>query len=425
MKIVVESGTHLLNHGDNAMLVAAMQHVHRLWPDAHVQVVTAAPGRLATLLPNAEPLTNDDRWIWERHLLTWLRRRYAWIPSRQWLQGLERRVQLHVPMAARLLIHGPTSTEMAARAIAFGEAIAQTDLVLGSGGGGITDAFPVYASTFLSMIHDAQQTGAITACMGQGIGPLEQTRRAVLARRVLPRVDLIGVREGLRSPEILRSWGVPADRILVTGDDAIGLAYNARQPEFGNGIGVNLRAADYSGVGKREAELVREALSQLPAPLNGQLIPVPIERGTDEEALRPVMSLTDRPDDVGADLVTLPDLLRQITRCRVVVTGSYHAAVFALAQGIPAVGLARTPYYQYKFHGLAFQFGSGCEVVEFADAHFCERLQASIIHLWSAAESLRPALLEAARTQMAAVTHAYDQVDHIVQHGKARTHASA
>jgi polysaccharide pyruvyl transferase WcaK-like protein len=275
------------------------------------------------------------------------------------------------------------------------------------------------------MIHDAQQTGAITACMGQGIGPLEQTRRAVLARRVLPRVDLIGVREGLRSPEILRSWGVPADRILVTGDDAIGLAYNARQPEFGNGIGVNLRAADYSGVGKREAELVREALSQLPAPLNGQLIPVPIERGTDEEALRPVMSLTDRPDDVGADLVTLPDLLRQITRCRVVVTGSYHAAVFALAQGIPAVGLARTPYYQYKFHGLAFQFGSGCEVVEFADAHFCERLQASIIHLWSAAESLRPALLEAARTQMAAVTHAYDQVDHIVQHGKARTHASA
>jgi colanic acid/amylovoran biosynthesis protein len=270
------------------------------------------------------------------------------------------------------------------------------------------------------MIQTAHRLGAVTACMGQGIGPLEDRRLVAFARRVLPRVELIAVREGRYSPDILRGWGVPAERILVTGDDAIELAYDARQSALGNGIGVNLRAADYSGVGVREAALVREVLGRSPMQLSGQLVPLPIERGTDEQAIRPIMSLTDRPDDVGADLVALPQLMRQIARCRVVVTGSYHAAVFALAQGIPAIGLARTPYYQYKFNGLAFQFGGGCDVVGFADPRFSERLESSILRLWTTAESLRPELLAASRCQVAAATRAYDQLGSVV-HGDATT----
>ncbi len=425
MRIVVESGTHLLNHGDNAMLVVAMRHIRRLWPHARVQVVTEAPGRLAALLPDVEPLTTGDRGAWERHVLTWIRRRYPWTPSGRSLQAFERTMQSRVVPVARLLTYGPTSNEMATRALAFGEAIAEADLVLGSGGGGITDAFPGYAYSFLSMLQTAHRLGAITVCMGQGIGPLEDAKLGAFARRVLTDVDLIAVREGLYSPNILRGWGVPAERIFVTGDDAIELAFDARQRELGSGIGVNLRAADYSGVGAREAALVREVLGRSTMRLSGQLIPLPIEHGTDEDAIRPIMSLTDRPDDIGADLVALPDILRQIARCRVVITGSYHAAVFALAQGIPAVGLARTPYYQYKFRGLAFQFGSGCEVVEFDDPRFCERLEASITRLWTAAESLRPMLLEASRGQVAAATRAYDEVGSIVHEAHAAKSVSA
>ena len=33
------------------------------------------------------------------------------------------------------------------------------------------------------------------------------------------------------------------------------------------------------------------------------------------------------------------------------VTGSYHAGVFALAQGIPVVGLLQSAYYEQKFIG--------------------------------------------------------------------------
>ena len=38
-------------------------------------------------------------------------------------------------------------------------------------------------------------------------------------------------------------------------------------------------------------------------------------------------------------------VVRMAGRCRTVFTGSYHAAVFALAQGTPVVAIAASPYY--------------------------------------------------------------------------------
>ncbi len=37
---------------------------------------------------------------------------------------------------------------------------------------------------------------------------------------------------------------------MTTGDDAIEIAYRLRRDSFGEGLGVNLRIADYSGVDK-------------------------------------------------------------------------------------------------------------------------------------------------------------------------------
>jgi polysaccharide pyruvyl transferase WcaK-like protein len=53
-----------------------------------------------------------------------------------------------------------------------------------------------------------------------------------------------------------------------------------------------------------------------------------------------------------------------VSRCRVVVTGSYHAGVFALAQGIPVVATAASRYYHDKFSGLADLFGGGGDIVD-------------------------------------------------------------
>ena len=61
-----------------------------------------------------------------------------------------------------------------------------------------------------------------------------------------------------------------------------------------------------------------------------------------------------------------------------VVTGSYHAAVFALAQGIPAIGLTSSSYYDAKFYGLRDQFGGLFDVVPLSGGDLAARLGAAI-----------------------------------------------
>ena len=62
------------------------------------------------------------------------------------------------------------------------------------------------------------------------------------------------------------------------------------------------------------------------------------------------------------------EVMREISKCRLVITGSYHAGVFALAMGIPVIALIASEYYVDKFYGLQMQFGNGLEMVDLSRA---------------------------------------------------------
>jgi colanic acid/amylovoran biosynthesis protein len=116
--------------------------------------------------------------------------------------------------------------------------------------------------------------------------------------------------------------------------------------------------------------------------------------------------------------------MRQLQRCRIVVTGAYHAAVFALAQGIPAVCLARSPFFVDKFLGLADQFGAGCEVLLLDDADLPKRLASAMERAWASAEQIRPVLLEAAARQIEISRAAYRKFHDLVPQLSPATRAS-
>ena len=61
---VDNSGYHLLNMGDVAMLQAALTRLRRLWPQADVHIITIAPERLARYCPQAQPLSTSGRLPW-------------------------------------------------------------------------------------------------------------------------------------------------------------------------------------------------------------------------------------------------------------------------------------------------------------------------------------------------------------------------
>jgi len=268
--------------------------------------------------------------------------------------------------------------------------------------------------------------GAATAMFGHGLGPLSDREIRQAAGRVLPRLDTFALREGRAGPDLARELGVPDARVVITGDDAIELAHAARPATPGSAIGVNLRVARSAGVDESYIALVGQRVREFAADLGAPLLGIPIGRGrasNDNATIARLLADHAGEVDDGSGLDTTDKVIGQVRRCRIVVTGAYHAAVFALAQGIPTVCLARSAYFSDKMQGLAFQFPVGCTVVDLGAPDLAVRLETALRHAWQSAEGVRAGLLGSAERQIAASRAAYAQFADVVRARAARTGA--
>jgi polysaccharide pyruvyl transferase WcaK-like protein len=387
LRVLIDPGSHhLLNLGDVSMLHMCVARLAEMHPDARVQVLTTDPRRLALHCPGVEPLDAAGRYRWTES---------ATRPSRS--RRLAR---------ARLALNGRRLARAEPAAGDFVEALLNADLLLMSGRGGLTDAFPEETDAVLTELEAAASIGLPIAMVGQGVGPLEDATLRARAREVLPGVALLAVREGRSAPALLEALGVPAERVVVTGDDAIEPAHERRAGAAQDGpvLGINVRVAGYSGLSQADAGKI-VTLAQAAADRHGAGIQaVRISSHPDEDdgstiaaALGNGLPAPERPTE--PDTVSAP--IDAAGRCRVVVAGSYHAALFALAQGIPAVGIARTPYYLDKLLGLREQFGNGCRVVALTEPASLDAISAQIDELWELAPTMRDDLLAAAERQIA------------------------
>jgi colanic acid/amylovoran biosynthesis protein len=413
MHILIDSGSyHALNVGDVAMLQAAVLRLSHLLPNASIAAVTNAPATLAVHCPGVEavPLAGRVAFLTDR----FAGRADEVLPAawRARLERLEDGFRRQSPSGLSWFI-------AAKRAIAlrhdwsaphdYVDAIRRADLVVASGAGVFTDAFLENAQGVLTTLELARQFGVPTALMGQGLGPVaNQTLRAKMAA-VLPRVDLIALRERSESLRLLETLGVSPEKVVVTGDDAIEMANRHTPDALGAAIGVNLRIAGYAGTSGRAIEVIRPAVQEARRQLGAALVAIPIAHHPDCHdgvAIRQVLS-DHASEEPLVELNTPVDAIVQTSRCRVVVTGSYHAAVFALAQGIPVVALAATQYYRDKFAGLAELFPHGCTIVALDRADAQAALKSAIVDAWNDAPVLRDSLLQAAARQIAQGRDAY------------------
>jgi colanic acid/amylovoran biosynthesis protein len=279
----------------------------------------------------------------------------------------------------------------------FIRAFSAADIVAATGGGYLTDEFPYMVEWTAWLLLAAQRMGKRTALFGQGVGPLQNRQLRLLLAQAVRNVEVVGLREGVFSPALMNELGLDRRKCIVTGDDALELPYVASRAGIGTKLGVNLRRALYSGISSAVEGRVSKVLSQLLAEL--QTLPVVIPIGQIENDAEVGAKLVGHSSLVSPK-IEVSDAIRLASECRVVITGSYHAAVFALGQGIPAVCLVGSDYYRNKFHGLAGQFSSGCLVVETNSEDFEKTAADSVISLWQTAEALRPRLLEAAKEQV-------------------------
>jgi colanic acid/amylovoran biosynthesis protein len=416
-QILVEPNAHhLLNVGDVAMLEVAVERLSALWPQASIQVITENPTRLHRFCPVARPVDAAGRRLWfEDHFLTYTFHRLAPAPLSERARELERLVRRRWPGAAERIIRARAALRRddVAPLGEFLAAVSGADVVVSTGAGALTDAFAPLALSILDLLAMAKRNGAVTALLGHGLGPIDDRALLRRAREVVPSIDLITLREGRAGLPLLESLGVAPARVFVTGDDAVELAHRrARDGAPGQGLGVNLRVARYSGVDPATVAAVGEVVRAAASRHDADPVPIPISWHPGELDAAVIERLVGASSDVAEAAGV--DVVDRVRGCRVVVTGSYHAAVFALAQGVPAVALTSSGYYDAKFLGLEDQFEDGLEIVRLDDSELAPRLSAAIDRAWKSAEEARPRLLRLAERQVEQGQAAYRRLHEIV-----------
>jgi polysaccharide pyruvyl transferase WcaK-like protein len=429
VRILVDNGEYRMsNRGDLAMLDVTIKRLSELWPGAEIGVLTSTPAVLRLHQPTVDPVR-------------------AHVPSGPagWLT-LERLSSRLPEPALRGLLELVVPAEVRARAAlrpvkraarnrlgpgrpanpnpAVGEAhpaVESVDLVLAMGGGYLTDVDPDQTRRTLANLELAQSLGVPTAMAGQGIGPLEDPELRDFAARVLPRVELIGLREARRGPAILAGLGVPSDRIVITGDDAIELAEDLRPAELGSALGVNARVAAYTPLDGTVLCALRDAVQTAAGVAGAPLVPLHIS----DEDPKPTRRLTRgyrRVAPTGSRVPSAADLARRVGLCRVILTCVYHASVFALSQGVPVVAVSASEYAADKFLGLAGQFERGITVIDAGEPGLERRVRDALERSWTLAPHTRDELLASAGRQAEASRALYRRIYELVEE---RRHAAA
>lgn len=399
--IFIEPGGYKLgNMGDAAMLQVAYGRLRARWPDAAIRVITKNPARLQQICPGAIPIPAT-------HRATWLRLRY-------WSEGIgaNRRWDIQTE-CRRLLLRYTKRLEYRE----FAECIRQTDLLVVAGMGGINDFFAKHAFSILRVTNAFVERGIPSVMFSQGIGPLEDPALRALAAAVLKRVSRICLRESTFAVPLLLEMGVAEDRLTITGDDALALE-PARKNLNVDGIGISLRSAGYAGTAGDEQILpaLRHALIEIGQKTGAELVPIPISVPPNDCDITPISMVTGLPQAAVPVPRTPLDCVEAVARCRVVITGTYHAAVFALSLGIPVICLVKTSYYRNKFEGLRNEFGCGCEIVPYGEA-LGQRLLAAFWPMWRGYDAWALRLKEKARKQVEAGVAAYERAYELVNGG--------
>ncbi len=424
LRILVDSGDyHCGNLGDLAMLQVSLKRLRELWPTASIEVVTQDAAALAVHCPGVKPVswTGRQLWVLRGTLLGKLDRALRPIsPSRS--GGVERLLRRREPallaslIRGKLRLRGGDSGELDS----FLDSLNGADLMVLAGAGGFTDHAYKWAIPVLEVLALSVGRGIPTAVFSHGLGPLTDPELRHLVQRTLPRVGVVALREGLGALPLLDSLGVARDCVTVTGDDAIELAYDLRSGEPGTAIGLNVRVASSANVSADFIDVIKPRLHEFANERGSALVPLPIARSSssratpDSATIRALLAGYDDSSDGGESVDTPQQVVRDAGRCRVVVTGAYHAAVFALSQGIPVVALSNSAFYMAKFLGLSNQFTTGCTIVDLQGDDVPGRFGTALMSAWDSADSVRQPLLDAAARQIASSRAAYRRFGSIV-----------
>lgn len=437
MRIIFDQVLYdMRNKGNVALLQVPVARLKKMWPTASLEVLTLSPHLLKLYCPTTIPVEPDGRDVWSKN-----RTRYNFlhkmVPNPIWRSLFELREAIwrrkssltlsSLGSEPQLIIKNPVLDKAVVDKLTDGinegndypKMVAGADLFVATGAQYMSDACRDDALQVINRMEAAIACGIPTVMVGQGFGPMKDPILVERSRTVLPKIDLIFIREKVASPQLLASLGVDSSRISLTGDDAIELAYESRTRNLGRDIGVGLRIARYTELDSGHIGILRTVLQTAARKYGCKLMSIPISHSAHEMDDIVLQKILEGYPNVSKDWRRFNSplqIIKQVGGCRLVVAGTFHATVFALAQGIPAIGLAKSVMYMDKFLGLIDLFGAGCQVVRLDDEALEQNLTHAIEFAWASAKQMRPILLEAAEEQIRSGKAAYQRIYDLVEY---------
>jgi colanic acid/amylovoran biosynthesis protein len=420
--IIDNSGYGLDNIGDLAMLQVAVERLSELWPEATIYVICADSNKLNKFVPRAKclDLTIKNAWLSDFSLIGGFRHFFPKMLQTK-LRMCESYFRIKFPKITLKIMSWRFGQEslIYRHGNKFLNLIAESDIVIATGGGYVNDTFSEHASKLFDVLLLAQRYQKPTAMLGQGLGPLSDRNLVKKFKRVLVKLNHITLREGLLSPEILKELVISREKpsIIVTGDDAIEKSYSSRMENLGNKIGLNIRNASYatlpSGILEQIGMIIEDYL--LKKKTSYQFLPISLVPGeeSDINALSKLMNMNVHDLYEIESSLSVTTIIQRVSQCRVVITGSYHAALFALSQGVQVIGVTASKYYDSKFMGLLQQFEVGIQILYLKDG--VDKLSDFLDIAWSRADDQRPILIKNAKKQIYNGKDAYRQLKKLVK----------
>jgi polysaccharide pyruvyl transferase WcaK-like protein/ectoine hydroxylase-related dioxygenase (phytanoyl-CoA dioxygenase family) len=250
------------------------------------------------------------------------------------------------------------------------QAIAGADALLVSGGGNLCATWPEKVRERATLIEMARAAGRPVALVGQTIGPALTAEQRTTLGTALSWASWIGVRDA-QSAALVTSLGVLLSRIHLQFDDAFllepqtvaGDRVTAWRRDGRPLILVTLDASFGAAGRARSLDAIAAQIDAAAVMLGAALVFVPHVGGEDvPPGHSDVTAGTALRDRLAAPMHALglwqAREVRWLTgQAALVISTRYHPVVFALAAGVPAVGVHQDEYTRVKIGGAFARAG--------------------------------------------------------------------
>lgn len=250
-------------------------------------------------------------------------------------------------------------------------AIVDSDLVVFSGGGYLTDKGMLECRASLLTGLLASIIGKQVVMSGVGIGPLDSKISGFLLSRIAKVANAIMVRDPFESKDLLLKLNVNQEKIMPIGDDAFTLPAKMQNGPTDTPnlklLAVHFRISNFTVNAEQIANSLLSALKHHEQ--QGWFIRFFIFSEISRHELDIINKIfSNKLSHYEVIQSRDPRELKfKISECQLAIGIAYHFLIFALTTGVPTIGLYDGDYYKQKVCGLFSWFDMEESALQFTE----------------------------------------------------------